>query len=797
GQEPAAEVEDKQEEPSVERALEGSAAGQRNGKMPAEGGSLMAAAAATSGSSASESDDGTVELYGANKPPPNHHQQQPETSAVVGEVVVGLEVTDPSAAATAAATDGAAAEAGSATSPVVSSFMGMQVSVPHSPADRYRLSLTRTFAAGKLSMRFGSALRRRLHDAAGNKSVILQQQQGKLVQLEDRVTGSVSWRVYASYCRHLGLLATALIWVALFAGQAVFLASEWWLALWSRADSSEQGNIRWLWVYGMLTGIVIVVAFVRSATFFEATLSAATSIHNAMARRVLRAPLSFFHTNPSGRIVNRFSKDQGQVDDLLPSCLFDALQSAFQVLGAFVLVAIAVPVILPVFLPLLAAFYWVRHRYIAASREMKRWEAVTRSPIFASFSATLKGLPTIRAYGAASRFDDAFLELMAHNGNWYFASISAARWIGVRLDAVAGTALLAAALLAVAMRDKINTGVMALALTHVLQLTGLMQWVVRQTAEVENTMTSVERMLSYTELPSEAPRVAEGGGSPPPGWPKSGAITYQDVTAVYRPGLPSVLRDLSFFLAPGTSCGVVGRTGSGKSSLMLTLFRLIDVVHGRILLDGVDIAAVGLDALRRQLAIIPQDPVLFSGTLRSNLDPWGAHGDEALWEVLQAVQLRGAVAAMPGGLDAAMAECGGNLSVGQRQLFCLARALLQDAKVLALDEATANVDRATDQLIQSAVRDFAHRDREIHGRVLLVIAHRIDTILDTDHLLVLAAGQLVESGRPEELIAQRGGVFAGMAAAAKLAGAARTVATVADAAESKVEPRQPSTCPKD
>ncbi|GIL76009.1 hypothetical protein Vretifemale_5748, partial [Volvox reticuliferus] len=177
-------------------------------------------------------------------------------------------------------------------------------------------------------------------------------------------------------------------------------------------------------------------------------------------------------------------------------------------------------------------------------------------------------------------------------------------------------------------------------------------------AEVENTMTSVERMLSYTELPSEAPRVAEGGGSPPPGWPKSGAITYQDVTAVYRPGLPPVLRDLSFFLAPGTSCGVVGRTGSGKSSLMLTLFRLIDVVHGRILLDGVDIAAVGLDALRRQLAIIPQDPVLFSGTLRSNLDPWGAHGDEALWEMLQAVQLRGAVAAMPGGLDAAMAECG-------------------------------------------------------------------------------------------------------------------------------------------
>ncbi|GIM00722.1 hypothetical protein Vretimale_5669, partial [Volvox reticuliferus] len=501
------------------------------------------------------------------------------------------------------------------------------------------------------------------------------------------------WGVYGDYCRHVGLLTTLVILMAMVSGQVVLLLTEWWLSKWAHADIYSQQEIRWLWVYGMLAGIVIVLAFIRSAVFFEATTSTATSIHNAMVHRVLRAPLSFFHTNPSGRIANRFSKDQGQVDDLLPLCLFDALQSTFPALGAIILVAMMVPVTLPVILLLAIAFYWVRYRYITASREMKRWEAVTRSPIFTCFATNMKGLATIRGYDASENFNAAFLKLMAQNASWAFAYQSLSRWIGVRLDAVAGTTLLAASLLAVAMRDKINTGGLAMALTQTVQMTGLMQWVVRRTAEVENTMTSVERMLSYTELPSEAPRVAEGGGSPPPGWPKSGAITYQDVTAVYRPGLPSVLRDLSFSLAPGTSCGVVGRTGSGKSSLMLTLFRLIDVVHGRILLDGVDIAAVGLDALRRQLAIIPQDPVLFSGTLRSNLDPWGAHGDEALWEMLQAVQLRGAVAAMPGGLDAAMAECGGNLSVGQRQLFCLARALLQDAKVLALDEATASIDR--------------------------------------------------------------------------------------------------------
>eukprot|EP00878_Enallax_costatus_P012732 GHUV01013296.1.p1 GENE.GHUV01013296.1~~GHUV01013296.1.p1 ORF type:complete len:349 (+),score=75.55 GHUV01013296.1:76-1122(+) len=318
---------------------------------------------------------------------------------------------------------------------------------------------------------------------------------------------------------------------------------------------------------------------------------------------------------------------------------------------------------------------------------------------------------------------------------------------------------------------QVVAAILALALTYVLQLTGSLQWWTRQTVEVENNMTCVERMVEYMNLPQEPPRLADGGTPPPPGWPRSGAISYVDVTASYRPGLPAVLKNLTFSLNPGTSCGVVGRTGSGKSSLMLTLFRLIDINQGSIYLDGLDTSKIALDALRRQLAIIPQDPVLFSGTLRSNLDPWDQHDDVALWSVLSAVQLKAAIR-QAGGLRVRMAEAGDNLSVGQRQLFCLARALLQDARVLALDEATANVDRSTDALIQQSLRDFAGGEEgKASGRVLLVIAHRIDTILYCDHLLVLSNGVLVEQGPPKQLASGAAGsrVFAGMVEAAKAA----------------------------
>ncbi|BDA43779.1 probable cystic fibrosis transmembrane conductance regulator [Coccomyxa sp. Obi] len=590
---------------------------------------------------------------------------------------------------------------------------------------------------------------------------------GRLIEEEDRATGSVGWQVYADYGRYIGWVTCAFILASLLLGQAAYIGSEYWLATWAYRPAADQADPKWLYVYAILVAAVIFISLTRALAFFESTFSAATLMNEQMTMRVLRAPLSFFHTNPTGRILNRFAKDQGVADDLLPQVAFDAIQSIFMVLGAIVLVCIAVPWVLPTLVPLLVGFLWVRKRYITTSREVKRFDAVTRSPIYASFGATLKGLPTIRAYGAGERFKESFIGELDANGAWWFAFISTARWIGFRLDAISAVMLTVASILAMAIHDKVSPRLVGLALAHVLNLSGSMQWAVRQTAEAENNVTSVERMLRYTRLPAEVPpRVAEGGGTPPPSWPAGGRLVFENVSARYRPGLPPVLSDISFTLEAGASCGVVGRTGSGKSSLMLALFRLIEVTSGRIMLDGVDTGRIGLDALRRQLAIIPQDPVLFSGTLRSNMDPWNAASDARLWQVLRAVQLAAAVKKL-GGLDARMAEAGNNLSVGQRQLFCLARALLQDAHILALDEATANVDRATDELIQSALRTAVRgTDGSGRRRTLLVIAHRIDTIMDCDQLLVLSRGNLVEQGPPAELAERPGGTFARLSQAA-------------------------------
>eukprot|EP00892_Ulva_mutabilis_P006809 jgi/Ulvmu1/44/UM001_0047.1 len=599
---------------------------------------------------------------------------------------------------------------------------------------------------------------------------------GTLTQDEHREKGSVKRNVFLRYFQAVGVARVTVVGLALVGGQTAWIMSDWWLAQWSQASPERQSSdmSRWLGVYGALVACVVLLSLFRNLFWFASALAASSEINLTMLRSVLRARLSFFHTTPTGRILNVFSKDQGSVDEQLPQVTFDALQTLSVTCGAVILIAVANPPVMLVFLPLAYVFFRIRAYYVVTSREVKRIEAVTRSPVYAMFSTTLKGLPTIRAFGAQARFRHRFLSCLDLNSAWWMAYIATARWVGSRMDAIALTLLATAAIFSMAFKSLVSASLLALSLTHLLQLSGSMQWAVRQTAEAENHMTAVERMLGYCGLEQERPATpADGGGAPPPGWPASAALEFRGVSARYRPGLENVLSDLSFKIPSGTTCGIVGRTGSGKSSLMLVLFDLIDVTAGAVLLDGLNVRSVALDSLRRQVSIIPQDPLLFSGSLRANLDPWNAREDDAVWAALDAVQLRRQVEAL-GGLRASMAEAGGNFSAGQRQLLCLARSLLTDSRILALDEATANVDRQTDAIIQDTFRAAVKGGARLPGgssgrggaeRIMVVIAHRVGTIMDCDQLLVLADGRIVERGVPTEL-ARGDGTFAQLVRAA-------------------------------
>lgn len=593
---------------------------------------------------------------------------------------------------------------------------------------------------------------------------------GKLGPKEDQETGSVSWGVYRDLVMEFGLDRAVIVVGCLFVGQALYIFGDYWLASWAAADDESKVKSYWIWVYSIFVGTIIIISIFRSQLFFASCLKATNSIHRAALKRVLQAPLSFFHTNASGVVLNRFSKDLGTVDEQLPKVSFDAAQAFMMVFGALILLCVVIPVILPIFVPLILIFMYIQRRYLLTSREVKRFEAVSRSPLYQQLSNVLRGLVVIRVYDAEEKFRTNFLSLLTENIGWWYSWVCSARWIGFRLDLLVSVIITAAPLLMVGLRSKFgddNAKLVGLALSQCLYLAGLLQWMVRQTAEVENNMTSTERLFSYTKLEQEPATLDNGGASPPPSWPSAGTIEYSHVYTAYRKGLPPVLKDLSFVVQSGTTCGIVGRTGSGKSSLMLSLFRLIPNIDGTVYIDGVDTSKIALDALRKEIAIIPQDPVLFSGSLRANLDPWSQYSDAELWDALDKAKLKDQICAMSDqGLHVNLQECGENFSAGQRQLLCLARVLLQNCRILALDEATANVDSKTDLEIQHAVHR-ACTEGPIK-RTLLVIAHRLDTIMNCDNVLVLSQGELVEQGNPQQLVSNPEGHFHAMAKSSKL-----------------------------
>ncbi|KAI8125131.1 Multidrug resistance-associated protein 1 [Lucilia cuprina] len=489
-------------------------------------------------------------------------------------------------------------------------------------------------------------------------------------------------------------------------------------------------------------------------------LRAALLLHNSLLTNIMRLPLSFFDTTPLGRILSRFSKDLESLDTVLPRLFDDALWCGFEVLATIVVISMTTPIFMAVIVPIAFLYYFAQRFYVATSRQLMRLESVSRSPIYSHFGETVTGVSTIRAYSVQDRFIDESDTKVDKNQVCKYPSLIANRWLAIRLEMVGNLIILFASLFAVLGGQK-NAGLVGLSVSYALQVTQTLNWLVRMSSDIETNIVAVERIKEYGETKQEAPWELENSNVPK-NWPLEGEVVFENFKVRYREGLDLVLRGISFKIAGGEKVGIVGRTGAGKSSLTLSLFRIIEAAGGRILIDGIDIATMGLHMLRSRLTIIPQDPVLFSGSLRINLDPFEVKSDAEIWKALELSHLKAFVKSLPAGLNHEISEGGDNLSVGQRQLVCLARALLRKTKVLVLDEATAAVDLETDDLIQKTIRS------EFKECTVLTIAHRLNTILDSDKVIVLDKGEISEFDSPENLLNNSQSAFYSMAKDANL-----------------------------
>jgi ATP-binding cassette, subfamily C (CFTR/MRP), member 4 len=572
--------------------------------------------------------------------------------------------------------------------------------------------------------------------------------------------GSVEWDTYLNYLRAMGGVWIGFFLFILFsATQGSVLYTITTVGRWTERSEEDQDNWDFNGLVIGLGGLVVVLSLVRVFICFYLTNKAAKVLHNRMAHSILRARIQFFDTNPLGRILNRFSADTGILDDHLPPTIFDFYMLAFVVLGAVATTVVTLPFVL-IAIPLLGWYFIVvRGIFVTSSRELKRLEGLARSPIFAMLSEVLGGIATIRSNDAIDYFKKKFQAAHDTHTRCFFVYIAASRWVGFRMDSLVFLFLTIVSFLSVLFHQKrwfnVDPAILGLSLSMLLQLTGVFQWCIRQSAEVVNQMVSVERVLAFGKLESEAPLEIDSDKSiTDSDWPSQGAISVENVSMRYRASLPLALDSISFSIPPGSRVGIVGRSGSGKSTLMQGLFRLLESEEGRIVIDGVDISKLGLHALRTKLSVIPQTPTLFSGcTVRENLDLFGLHSDDALLKVIADCHLTQMIEDLPDGLDSIVSD--GSFSTGQRQLLCLARALLCKNKILVLDEATASVDRRTDYLLQEALHE-SFRDGTI-----LAIAHRLITIIEYDYCVVLGGGKLLEFGTPADLI-RAGGAFASM-----------------------------------
>uniref|UniRef100_A0A8D2L3E2 Uncharacterized protein n=1 Tax=Varanus komodoensis TaxID=61221 RepID=A0A8D2L3E2_VARKO len=548
---------------------------------------------------------------------------------------------------------------------------------------------------------------------------------------DNEETPSMTSEQIKSICTsYLGQNATAI-------GQNLWL-STWTTEVKQIKDFGEWKHLRnhKLSIYGLLGFIQGLLVCCGAYVLTRGSLCASRALHHQMLDSVLHLPLRYFETNPLGQIINRFTKDMFIVDIRFHYYLRTWLNCTLDVLGTILVIVFVSPLFILVVVPLGYLYFTIQRYYIASSRQIRRLAGASQTPIISHFSETLLGVSTVRAFGHQERFINQNKDVINENLVCFYNNVISNRWLSVRLEFLGNLMVFFAALFAVFAGSKVDSAAIGLSISYALNVSNFSFF---------SNVVSITHFVVYV---FQAPWILSK--RPPVGWPNEGIIQFVSYQVRYRPDLGLALQDISFQSCKGEKIGIIGRTGAGKSTLTNSLFRILERAGGKIIIDGIDISTIGLHDLRGNLNIIPQDPVLFSGTLKSNLDPLGKYSDFELWEALELCDLKNFVQSLPMKLLHEISEGGENLSVGQRQLVCLARALLRKTKVLILDEATASVDIETDNLVQSTIR------KEFHNCTVLTIAHRLHSIMDSDRVLVLDSGRIAEFDTPGRLLQQKG-----------------------------------------
>ncbi|XP_078692980.1 ATP-binding cassette sub-family C member 4-like [Branchiostoma floridae x Branchiostoma belcheri] len=577
---------------------------------------------------------------------------------------------------------------------------------------------------------------------------------------EERVEGSVSWRVYVKYLTS-GPPRWYLFMMVFFilAFEVFYLFAHWWVAHW--VDSIAHLNktlpsgqprpvpgaisLYHLKMYAGLEGLTVLLSIISTVLIIYATYRASVNLHNMMFNAVMRAPISFFVKNPSGRVLNRFADDLLKVEEHIPEQLISSIEGLLAAIGAVVMICIGNPwAILPT-CPLVLGFAFMYNYYMPTVRHLARLKATNASPIYTHVSAVMEGLWTIRALSAQENFKRRFRDIVDQHSEAEFLDIATKAWYKVRVKVLDATFNTFLTFMCILSSESLGAGRVGLTLSYALLMSEHAEFIVEAIKELESVMINTERVIEYAELTPEAPY--ETDHKPPPDWPAYGAIDLKGVYLSYGEQESFVLKNVNLNIVGGEKVGIVGRTGAGKSSLLMMLMRLVEPT-GSIRIDGVDIRKLGLHDLRKKISVIQQDPIMIQGTVRKNLDPLDMHSDHALWTSLNEVNMTEDIQKLPQGLDTPIGERGGSLSVGQKQLLCLARTILYYNRILLFDEATANIDLKTDRLIQSTIRErFKHC-------TVLTIAHRLNTVMDSDRIVVMDEGRVAEFDEPHLLLTE-------------------------------------------